>query len=217
MRIAPEGWQFIIIGLVLEGVLLLLRWAFPGWLTTILSLLGLVLVVWLFVFFRDPVREGPRGDHLVISPADGKIVSVVPVEESLYLHSAATRVSIFMNVLNVHVNRYPVSGEIEVVHYNPGEFSIASHDKASLVNEQSSVGIKTARGSILVRQIAGSIARRIVTDGNPGDSARQGERMGMIRFGSRVDVFIAPGATVKVALGDKVSAGVTVLAELPQQ
>ena len=216
MRMAPEGWPFIIIGILLEALLLQLRWAWPGWLTTLAVLLGAVLVTWLFVFFRDPVREGPRGEHLVISPADGKIVSVVQVDETMYLHGQATRVSIFMNVLNVHVNRYPVSGEIEIVHYNPGEFSVASHDKASLVNEQSSVGIQTARGQFLVRQIAGSIARRIVTDGNPGDSARQGERMGMIRFGSRVDVFFDPRHQVKVKLGDKVSAGVTVLAELAQ-
>ena len=216
MRMAPEGWPFITIGILLEVTLLLLRWAFPGWLTTLAAFVGAVLVVWLFVFFRDPLRDGPRGEHLVISPADGKIVSVVQVDESMYLHSQATRVSIFMNVLNVHVNRYPVSGEIEIVHYNPGEFSIASHDKASLVNEQSSVGIKTSRGQFLVRQIAGSIARRIVTDGNPGDSARQGERMGMIRFGSRVDVFFDPSIPVKVKLGDKVSAGLTVLAELPR-
>jgi len=216
MRIAPEGWPFILTGVVLEAVLLLLRWAWPGWLTTIVALIGAALLLWLFIFFRDPVRQGPRGDALVISPADGKIVSIVQVEEAMYLHGTATRVSIFMNVFNVHVNRYPVSGEVDVVHYNPGEFTVASHDKASLVNEQSSVGIATPRGPVLVRQIAGSIARRIVTDGNPGDLARQGERMGMIRFGSRVDVFLEPKAVVKVQLGDKVSAGITVLAERPQ-
>ena len=97
-----------------------------------------------------------------------------------------------MNVLNVHVNRYPVSGEIEVVHYNPGQFTVASHDKASLVNEQASVGILGPRGPVLVRQIAGNLARRIVTDAGAGDRAVQGERLGMIRFGSRVDLFLDP-------------------------
>jgi phosphatidylserine decarboxylase len=175
----------------------------------------LLLTLWLLVFFRDPVRQGPRGDNLVISPADGRICSIAQVEEHMYLHGTATRISVFMNVFNVHVNRYPVSGEIEVAHYNPGEFTVASHDKASLVNEQSSVGIRSPKGEVLVRQIAGMIARRIVTDGAEGDEVRQGERMGMIRFGSRVDVFVEPGARVTVALGDKVFAGATILAELP--
>ena len=215
MRVAPEGWPFIKTGLALDFALALVWYAWPGW-AIALPAVGLVVTVWLFVFFRDPEREGPRGDHLVISPADGRICSIARVEETLYLHRTATRISVFMNVFNVHVNRYPVSGEIEVAHYNPGEFMIASHEKASLVNEQSSIGIRSPRGTVLVRQIAGSIARRIVTDGNPGDVVAQGERMGMIRFGSRVDVFLDPSVVVKVSLGDTVYAGRTVLAELPQ-
>jgi phosphatidylserine decarboxylase len=131
----------------------------------------------------------------------------------MYLHQKATRVSIFMNVLNVHVNRYPVSGEIEVVHYNPGQFTVASHDKASLVNEQASVGINGPRGPLLVRQIAGSIARRIVTDAAAGERAVQGERLGMIRFGSRVDLFLDPQVPLKVVLDQHVVAGQTVIAE----
>jgi len=214
MRIAPEGWPFIKIGLVLEGTLALVWWAWPGW-TVVFPVFGALLVTWLFVFFRDPVRDGPRGETLVISPADGKVISITPVTESMYLHGQATRISIFMNVVNVHVNRYPVSGEIEIVHYNPGEFMHAGHEKASLLNEQASVGLRGTRGPMLVRQIAGSIARRIVTDGSPGELAVQGERMGMIRFGSRVDVFLDPAVTVKVKLGDTVHAGLTVLAELP--
>lgn len=212
MRIAPEGWPFIRIGLALDAALLVIWYAWPGW-TLAFPVIGALLTAWLFVFFRDPLREGPRGDHLVIAPADGRICNIAPVEEPMYLHHTATRVSIFMNVLNVHVNRYPVSGEIEVVHYHPGEFTVASHDKASLVNEQASVGIATPMGPVLVRQIAGLIARRIVTDGGPGDPAVQGERMGMIRFGSRVDVFLERAANVKVALGEVVYAGHTVLAE----
>lgn len=214
MRVAPEGWPFIKIGLVLEGTLLVLWWAWPGW-SVVLPVIGGLLVIWLFVFFRDPARDGPRGEGLVISPADGKVISITPVTETMYLHGTATRISIFMNVVNVHVNRYPVSGEIEVVHYNPGEFMVAHHEKASLLNEQASVGLRGPRGPVLVRQIAGSIARRIVTDGSPGDQAVQGERMGMIRFGSRVDLFLDPRSVIKVQLGDKVHAGLTILAELP--
>jgi phosphatidylserine decarboxylase len=214
MRIAPEGWPFIRVGIALEATLLLIWWAWPGW-PVVLVGVGALLLTWLFIFFRDPEREGPRGDGLVISPADGKVISIARVEEPMYLHATVTRISIFMNVFNVHVNRYPVGGEIEIVHYNPGEFMVASHEKASLLNEQASVGIKGRRGPVLVRQIAGSIARRIVTDSSPGELARQGARMGMIRFGSRVDLFVAAEAAVKVALGDHVRAGLTVLAELP--
>jgi phosphatidylserine decarboxylase len=212
MRIAPEGWPFIRVGFALDAAVLVIWYAWPGW-SIVLPVIGLLLTIWLFVFFRDPVREGSRGEHLVISPADGRICSIAQVMEPMYLHARVTRISVFMNVFDVHVNRYPVSGEIEVAHYNPGEFMVASDDKASLVNEQSSIGISSPRGPILVRQIAGFIARRIVTDGGPGDQAVQGERMGMIRFGSRVDVFLAPSAVVKVALGDRVHAGRTVLAE----
>lgn len=215
MRIAPEGWPFIRIGIVLEMTLLLIWYAWPGWLSALMVVVGLALLIWLFVFFRDPVRDGPRGDNLVIAPADGKVISIVQVDEPMYLHGKATRISIFMNVVNVHVNRYPVNGEIEIVHYNPGEFMVAHHEKASLLNEQASVGIRSTRGpAVLVRQIAGAIARRIVTDGSPGEMARQGERMGMIRFGSRVDVFLESGHTIRTKVGDTTHAGLTILAEL---
>ncbi len=214
MRVAPDGWPFIKIGFGLEAALLVMWWAWGGG-TVVLPALFALVVVWLFVFFRDPEREGPRGDGLVIAPADGRICSIAQVDEPVYLHQKATRISIFMNVLNVHVNRYPVSGEIEIVHYNPGEFLVASTDKASLVNEQASIGILGPRGQVLVRQIAGFIARRIVTDAQPGERAEQGARLGMIRFGSRVDVFLDPRATVKVELHQAVYAGRTVIAELP--
>ncbi len=214
MRIAPEGWPFIGIGVALTAALAVIAWAWPG-AALALPLLAAALTVWVVVFFRDPERPGPRGDALVIAPADGKVLSVAPVDEPMYLHAQATRVSIFMNVFDVHVNRFPVSGEVDIVHYNPGEFLTASLEKASLLNEQASVGIVGPQGPLLVRQIAGLVARRIVTDVAPGDAAVQGERFGMIRFGSRVDVFLAPAARVKVAPGQRVRAGQTVLAEYP--
>ena len=213
MRIAPEGWPFIRVALALDAALAVVWYSWPGW-TWLLLAVGLVLTAWVAAFFRDPERTGPRGENLVIAPADGRVCSIAQADEPMYLHQQATRISIFMSVFNVHVNRLPVSGEVEVVHYNPGEFTVASHDKASLVNEQSSVGISTPRGPVLVRQIAGSIARRIVTDVGPGDHAEQGARFGMIRFGSRVDVFRDPSAAVKVQMNQMVRAGETVLAEL---
>ena len=217
MRLAPEGWPFIALGwaLVAVSVWAALRWGGLLWIPAVV--LG-VIGIWLFVFFRDPVRNGPRGDALILAPADGKIVSVVETDEPSYLHHRAVRVSIFMSVFNVHVNRYPVSGTVEYRHYNPGQFLHAAAEKASLANEQSSVGLRGPHGAILVRQIAGLIARRIITDGKVGDRATQGERLGMIRFGSRVDLYVptTERPAVKAKVGDVVSAGVTVLAEYPQ-
>lgn len=217
MRVAPEGWPFVAVGWVVAalGGWAAARWG--GWWWALAAVLVLV-GIWLLVFFRDPVREGPRGEHLVIAPADGRIVGVVDTDEPMFLKARATRVSIFMNVFDVHVNRYPSSGTIELVQYNPGKFLHARGEKASLDNEQASVGLRTAHGPLLVRQIAGLVARRIVTDGRRGDRAAQGERMGMIRFGSRVDVFVPAAARplVRVAVGDRVRAGVTVLLELPE-
>jgi len=219
LRFAPEGWPFIGLGwaLVAAAIWATLRWGGGGlpWVAVgVLTLIG----IWLFIFFRDPLRPGPRGDALVIAPADGRIVSVVATDEPSYLHAPATRISIFMNVFDVHVNRYPVSGTVEYRHYNPGKFLHAATDKASLDNEQSSIGVRGPHGPVLVRQIAGQIARRIVTDGEVGARATQGERLGMIRFGSRVDVYIpsAERPAVQVKVGETVSAGVTVLARYPQ-
>jgi len=213
MRIAPEGWPFILPGWTL---VLLGAWVARGsaWLWVPEGML-LLLAAWLLVFFRDPERTGPRGDRYVIAPADGKIVEVTVLDEPMYLHQRATRLSIFMSVFDVHVNRYPASGTIELVRYTKGRFLHAASDKASLDNEQASVGLRAAPGPLLVRQIAGLIARRIVTDGRPGQRAAQGARMGMIRFGSRVDVFLPSGTrhALRVAVGDRVHAGATVLAE----
>jgi phosphatidylserine decarboxylase len=214
MRVAPEGWPFILAGwaLVAVGGWGVSAWGRGVWAVEIPLIL---LAIWLVAFFRDPSRTGPRGDRYVIAPADGKIVDVRVVDEPMYLKTQATRISIFMSVFDVHVNRYPATGTVELVRYNPGRFLHAASDKASLDNEQASVGLRAGRGPLLVRQIAGLIARRIVTDGAPGDRATQGARMGMIRFGSRVDVFIpvAARSTVRVAVGDRVQAGATMLAE----
>jgi phosphatidylserine decarboxylase len=216
MRLAREGWPFIIAG---WGLLALAGWAglrWGGWVWLITGLWSLV-AIWLLVFFRDPERQGPRGEHLVIAPADGQVVSIVEAHEPMFVRGMTTRISIFMNVFDVHVNRYPASGTVELVQYNPGRFLHAAGDKASLDNEQASIGIRTAHGPVLIRQIAGLVARRIVTDGRPGDRVVQGARLGMIRFGSRVDVFVPLGARplVRVRVGDRVLAGATVLMELP--
>jgi phosphatidylserine decarboxylase len=215
VTVAREGLLFIGIGTAAAiGAVALAanRATVPLW---IAAGVLVALAIWMVAFFRDPERTGERGDRLVVSPADGKIVQIAEVDESAFMRGGAIRISIFMNVFNVHVNRYPVSGTVAYVNYNKGKFLNAAGDKASLENEQMSVGIAANGRRVLVRQIAGLIARRIVNYAKVGTQAEQGARMGMIRFGSRVDVFVPQGATVRVKLGDLSVAGVTVLAELP--
>ncbi|MGQ0712981.1 MAG: phosphatidylserine decarboxylase family protein [Gemmatimonadaceae bacterium] len=214
MKVAREGLLFIGIGIAAAiGAVALAanRPTVPLWIAAIVLV---ALAIWLVAFFRDPERAGERGAQLVVSPADGKVVQITEVDEPAFVRGRALRISIFMNVFNVHVNRFPVTGAVAYVHYNKGKFLNAAAEKASLENEQMSVGIETSRGRILVRQIAGLIARRIVNYAKVGTDAEQGARMGMIRFGSRVDVFVPPTSKVRVKLGDFPVAGVTVLAEL---
>jgi phosphatidylserine decarboxylase len=206
IRVAPEGKPFITGAWFIAALLAALA---PWWLVT----LWLPIAVWVIAFFRDPVRDGPRGDNLVIAPADGKVVSVATMDEPAFVKDRTIRISIFMNVFDVHVNRYPSSGTLEYKQYNPGRFGHAGAEKASLENEQCSVGLATVKGRSLVRQIAGLIARRIVTDHPVGTTVKQGERMGLIRFGSRVDLFLPASAKVLVHAGDRTVAGMTVVAQ----
>lgn len=214
MSFAREGLVFIGIAAILAvaalGAAVVLR-SWPYWL---LAAVMTVLAIWVGYFFRDPERTGERGDLVVIAPADGRIVMITEVDEPTFLHGRALRISIFMNVFNVHVNRYPVSGTVRFVHYNPGKFLNAAIDKASLENEQSSVGIERGSTRVLVRQIAGLVARRIVTYSREGERVEQGERLGLIRFGSRVDVFLPTTAEAQVAVGDITMAGTSVIARL---
>lgn len=207
MRLAPEGWPFIVAAWILTLV--------AAWLWWPLAILLGIVAVWVVAFFRDPIRPGPRGDRYVVAAAEGHVVHVIETEEPMYVKERAVRISIFLSVFDVHVNRYPVDGAVELVHYNKGKFLHAADEKASLDNEQSSVGIRGPRGRVLVRQIAGLIARRIVTDAKPGERVTQGDRLGLIRFGSRTDVFLPLSArpVVKVKPGDRVRVGGTVLAE----
>jgi phosphatidylserine decarboxylase len=214
---AREGLIFIAIAALIAAgtyAIALNRRSWPLWL---LAFVLTLFALWVAYFFRDPERTGPRGERLVLAPADGKLVLITEVDEPDFMGGRAKRVSIFMNVFNVHVNRYPVSGTVKYVHYNPGKFLNAAAEKSSLENEQSSVGIETPKGRILVRQIAGLIARRIVTYSKLGEEVQQGQRMGLIRFGSRVDVFLPLDAKILVKVGDITIAGTSVIAELPDR
>lgn len=212
MRIAPEGRPFVGATLTLLAAMLALAAVQGSWWWA-LVLAWLPVTVWIPWFFRDPTRAGPRDECLILAPADGRVVAIVDEPEPEFLGGSGTRVSVFMSVFDVHVNRYPVSGTVRHRRYRPGAFINAARDQASERNEQMTIGLESVRGRVLVRQIAGLIARRIVTDHDVGAPAAQGERMGMIRFGSRLDTVIPPGTRIRVHLGERAHAGVTVLAE----
>jgi phosphatidylserine decarboxylase len=205
--VAAEGWPFIIPLALVTGLLFAFGWKNTG---------AVVLVLTLFVlfFFRDPERTIPEGKGVVVSPADGKVIVIKDVFEPTYLKQDVKQVSIFLSVFNVHVNRSPIAGTVEEVKYNPGKFLAAWDDKASLDNEQTAMVIAAGSQKVLVKQIAGLIARRIVCYAKPGDAIRTGERYGLIRFGSRVDLFLPKDADLKVKLGDRVTGARDVIAVL---
>jgi phosphatidylserine decarboxylase len=217
MSFAREGLSFIVIAALVAasgfGVAIMRR-SWPLWLVAFTLTL---VALWVAYFFRDPERIGERGERLVIAPADGKVVMITEVNEPSFMKERAIRISIFMNVFNVHVNRYPVSGIVRLVERKAGRFMNAATEESSLQNEQTSIGIEVGSNHILVRQIAGLIARRIVTDAKEGDRVQQGERMGLIRFGSRVDVFLPASSKLRVKVGDMTYAGASVIAELTGQ
>ena len=210
MAIHKEGYPFI----ALFAAVNLLAFLFAAWLGWVL----LPLTVWCVAFFRDPERKAPEGENLVICPADGRLLPVVEVAPPPELgmgDAPRVRLSIFMNVFNVHVNRNPVGGTVVALSYRPGKFFNASFDKASVHNERMSVRLRATTGQELaVVQIAGLVARRIVCDLVQGQGVRAGARFGIIRFGSRVDVYLPAGSEVLVTPGTVTRAGETVLARL---
>jgi phosphatidylserine decarboxylase len=205
MPMAREGWPFILLpaglgcGLFLAGL---------PWLG------GCLLAISLFsaFFFRDPDRIVPSGAGLVVSPADGRIVRVADAPAAP-AGIDGTQISIFLSIFDVHVNRAPIAGRIAQVEYNPGEFLPAFDDKASSRNEQNTVTVEDGETRLVFKQIAGLIARRIVFRKEVGDTVGRGERVGLIRFGSRVDVFVPQGFEIRVRRGERVAAGASILAE----
>lgn len=195
--VAAEGWPFIIPLAIITALLFVFGWKNVG-------IVSLVLTLFVLFFFRDPDRTVAEGKGVVVSPADGKVIVIKDVYEPTYLKQDVKQVSIFLSVFNVHVNRSPVEGTVEVVKYNPGKFHVASVDKASLDNEQTAMVITNGNKKVLVKQIAGLIARRIICYAKPGDAIQKGERYGLIRFGSRVDIFLPKDTELAVKLGDRV-------------
>ena len=195
--IAAEGWPFLLPMVLVTALFYSFGWKNVG-------MVSLALTVFTLFFFRDPERTAPQGKGVVVSPADGRVIVVKDVFEPDYLKQNMKQISIFLSVFNVHVNRAPYAGRVEVIQYNPGKFHIASVDKASLENEQTAMVITDGKNRILVKQIAGLIARRIVCYAKPGDELTTGERYGLIRFGSRVDIFLPKDAEVRVKVGDRI-------------
>ncbi len=178
-----------------------------------LIIIAVLLLIFTLNFFRDPERNIPDKSNIVVSPADGRVLFVKEVLDDKFLNSRAKMVSIFMSPLNVHVNRIPISGKVEYLKYIPGEYLAAFEDKASEKNERTEIGITNQAGKVLFTQIAGFVARRIVCDLKIGDSVNIGNRFGMIKFGSRVDIIVPVQWQVKVKKDDKVTAGETILFE----
>ena len=205
--IAREGWPFLaasFIASILVSVLAGWCWAIPLWL----------IFIFVLQFFRDPARPVPQGEKLVLSPADGRIVAIVPARDP-WLDRDALKISVFMNVFNVHSNRSPVDGTVVERWYHPGQFVNAALDKASTENERNALHIRSNNGhDITCVQVAGLIARRILCYVEAGATLASGQRYGFIRFGSRVDLYLPVETSVRVVIGEKVSATSTVLAEL---
>lgn len=220
MRFHREGNTIILVtGLILLGLNLLAYYFLFSDNTTAIALLAiasLVLFGLVVQFFRIPARALTIHERHVVAPADGTIVVIEETEEAEYFNDRRRQISIFMSPLNVHVNRNPVSGIVRYFKYYPGKYLVAWHPKSSTENERTTVVIELANGvQVLLRQIAGAVARRIVWYVKEGQPVEQGEEMGFIKFGSRVDVFLPLEADIKVKIGDKTKGGVTVLADLP--
>lgn len=179
-----------------------------------LFFLGLFVLIFTLNFFRDPERTTPKIENIVVSPADGKILLIKDVFEKRFINGEAKQISIFMSPLNVHVNRIPIDGKVDYLKYIKGEYLVAYHDKADERNERSEIGITSKFGKVLFTQVAGMVARRIVYDLNIGDSVKAGERFGMIKFGSRVDVIVPKSWRILVNEGDITRAGETILFEI---
>lgn len=210
MKFAPEGYPFIAVSVVISA---LCFWAGGAGAAAVPAAIS----AFMFYFFRDPERTVPHGQGLFVAPADGKVTVVRETDENEYLHARVRQISIFMSPLNVHVNRVPCDGKVKVVKHTKGLFLAAYNDEASVRNEHIDLVLETRYGDVLVRQVAGFVARRAVCRVSEGDVLQRGERYGIIKFSSRVDLYVPGDAGVKVQTGDMVRAGETVLFEIGEK
>jgi phosphatidylserine decarboxylase len=217
MRLHKEGWIYCVVATVLYAIVLWLIFTFLGQWAFISYPLAVILGAiwfWVFWFFRMPTRVATVGDDLIISPCDGKVVVIEETTETEYFQDRRLQISIFMSPLNVHVNKYPMSGIVQYVRYHKGKYLVAWHPKSSTENERSTIVIKGNKAEILIRQIAGAVARRICVYAKKSDHAIQNEELGFIKFGSRVDLYLPIGTKVNVKIGDIVENSVSVIATI---
>jgi len=213
------GTDNIIVMLVLGvGLIVLSYYISILWLKFPIILVAIVLIFMAFFFFRDPERNIPKeaiyNQAFVLAPADGKIMSIIEVVENDYVKTNTKRISIFLSPMDVHVNRSPVSGEIEFIDYQPGKYLVAYDHAASDLNEQSKIGVMTKYGPVLFKQIVGALARRVVYDVIVGNEIKVGDKFGMMKFGSRMDIFLPLNTDIFCKVGDKIVAGETILAKM---
>ena len=216
IRFHKEGYKIIFSALIISilGIVCVERLIEIPWLIKLIQIVIIGFLIIILQFFRNPKREAPLNEDVLVAPVDGKVVVIEEVEEPEYFKDKRLQVSIFMSPINVHVTRYAMSGLIKYSKYHPGKYLVAWHPKASTENERTSVVVHNISfGDVLYRQIAGALAKRIVNYAKKGDKVVQGTDAGFIKFGSRVDLFLPLGTKLKVSLGDKVKGGIQVIAE----
>ena len=219
IKVAPEGHPFILGCLLITAIAsIIFFWyektgnsSFVSFLLLFVAVVSLLLTGFMVFFFRDPDRTIPEGKGVIVAPADGKVIVVRNAFEDTLLKADTKQISIFMSPLDVHVNRAPCDGEVQAVHYHPGKYMAAYKEEASLQNEHISMVLKTEWGDVLVRQVAGFVARRAVCRVSTGEYLRRGQRYGLIKFSSRLDIFLPKDCTIKVKHGDRVEAGKTII------
>ena len=221
--IHKEGYATILVVVLFVAALYVIYYQFlneklPSWVSWIFQAATIFLIVLVLQFFRNSERKITPNEYVALSPADGKIVVIEETDENEFFHDRRIQVSIFMSVWDVHVNRWPISGKVTYFKHHDGKYLIASNPKSSSDNEHTTIAVKTDNGyEIMFRQIAGFVARRIVAPIQEGDTAKQGEEFGFIKFGSRVDMFFPLGTNIRVKLGDKVKGGIDIIADIEKK
>ena len=210
---AKEGYPTMALATAIVAVIFYLSFNFINhWVAYLIEVVFIVLWGIVIYFFRDPERTSPNGENLVISPADGKVVLIKEIQQDVYLNAPATQISIFLSPLDVHVNRNPISGKLEYLKYHPGKYLMAWGENASQLNERADFGVLHASGTkLFFKQITGFLARRIVYHIKEGDALKAGERFGMMKFGSRMDIMVPKNVQIKVKVGDRTWAGESIL------
>ena len=210
---AKEGYPTMALATAIVAVIFYLSFNFINhWVAYLIEVVFIVLWGIVIYFFRDPERTSPNGENLVISPADGKVVLIKEIQQDVYLNASATQISIFLSPLDVHVNRNPISGRLEYLKYHPGKYLMAWGENASQLNERADFGVLHASGTkLFFKQITGFLARRIVYHIKEGDALKAGERFGMMKFGSRMDIMVPKNVQIKVKVGDRTWAGESIL------